>query len=63
MSLVKMINNLIGKMREIMKEKIIEYSHCFNQSREDSNLRELDSSLGSLEPAISLYDDFKSSTQ
>ena len=54
-----MINNLIGKMREIMKEKIIEYSHSFNQSMEDSNLHESDSNLESLEPAVSLYGDFE----
>ena len=53
-SLEKTINKLTDTMIEAMKEKIVEYSHCFNQSMEDSNLRELDSNLGSIEPAVSL---------
>jgi len=58
-----MINKLTYKMRENMKEKILEYSHCFNQSREDNNLHELDLSLGSLELAVCHYDDFESFVQ
>ena len=63
MSLGKTIDKLTDEIIETMKEKIIEYSHCFNQSMEDSNLLEPDSNLGSLEPTVNLYDDFEHSIQ
>ena len=62
-SLEKTINKLRDKMIKVMKEKIVEYSHCFNQSMEDNHLRQSDSNLGSLEPAVSLSDDFEHSIQ
>ena len=54
-----MVNEFIDKMVETMKERIVEYSKYFNQSRE--NYSELDSSLGSPKLEISLYDDFEPS--
>jgi len=50
------LNELIDKTVETMKERIIENSQCFNQSRE--NYSELDFSLGSPNSKVSLYDDF-----
>jgi len=44
-SLEKTINKLIDKIMETMKEKIVEFSHCFNQNMEDSNLHKPDSNL------------------
>jgi len=58
--LVKTRNELIDKMIETMKEQIVKYSHCFNQSKEDINLHDLDPCLGSLEPTLDLHDDFES---
>jgi len=56
-SIEKALNELNYKMVEIIKERIVEYSQCFNQSRE--NYSKPDSSLGSPEPVVSLYDDFE----
>jgi len=53
----KKINELTHKMIENLKVRIAEYSQCFKQSREICN--EPDSSLGSLKPEVSLYDDFE----
>jgi len=61
--LEKTINKLTDKMIKTMKEKIVDYSHCFNQRMEDSNLHKLESNLASLEPVVSLYDDFEHSIQ
>jgi len=55
-SVEKKINELTDKMIETLKVRIVEYSQCFSQSRE--NYSEHDSSLGSLKPGVSLYDDF-----
>jgi len=44
-------------MVETMKEKIVEYSHCFNHSRENCN--KSDSSLGFPKLKVILYDDFE----
>jgi len=52
---------MTDKMVEIMKEQIAKYSYCLYHSREDYNLHKPDSSLGSLEHAVSLYDNFESS--
>jgi len=52
-SLRKTINELRYKMIETMKEIIVEYSPCVNQSREDYNLYESDSSLASPRPEVS----------
>jgi len=57
----KKINELADKMVEIMKEKIVEYSQCFNRSRKDTNLHKSGYSLGSPKPEVSLYDDFEPS--
>jgi len=57
----KKINELIDKTVETMKERVAEYSHCFNQSWE--NCREHDSSLESPESKVSLYNDFEPSYQ
>ena len=46
-------------MIETMKAKIAAYPQCFNQNRETYS--ELDSSLGSPKPDISLYDNFEPS--
>ena len=54
-----MINDMIDKMIENIKVRIAEYSKCFNQRR--ANCNELDSSLGSPKPEVSLYDDFEPS--
>jgi len=50
-------------MIETIKKIIAKYSHCFNKSMEDYNLHEFDSNLGSLEPAVSFYDNFQPSVQ
>jgi len=52
---------MTDKMVEKMKQRIAEYSHYFSHSREDTNLHELDSCLGSPKPKVSLYNDFKPS--
>jgi len=46
-----------------MKERIAEYSHCFNHNRENYNLHESDSIFGSLESAVSFCADFEPSIQ
>ena len=48
-------------MIEKIKERIAEYSHYFNRSRE--NYSETNSSLGSPKPEVNLHDDFESSYQ
>ena len=58
-SMEKRINELTDKMLEIMQVRITEYSHCFNQNREQYN--ESDSSLGSPKPEVSLFNDFEPS--
>ena len=60
-SVEKKINELTDKMIENMKKRIAKYFHCFSRSREDINLKEPDSSLGSLELEVCLYDDFEPS--
>jgi len=56
-SVGKTINDMTDKMIESIKKRIAEYSHC-SCSREDINLQEPDSRLGSSKPAVSLYADF-----
>jgi len=46
-------------MIEIVKARIVACSQCFNQNRETYS--EIDSTLGSPKPDISLYDDFEPS--
>jgi len=58
-SVEKKLYELTDKMIENMKVRIAEYSQCFNQSR--ANCNESNSSLGSLKPEVSLYDDFEPS--
>jgi len=60
-SVEQRINALTNKVLETMKKRIPEYSHCFSQSRKRCD--ELDSSLGSPKPVVSLYDDFEPSYQ
>ena len=48
-------------MVETMKERIVEYSKYFHESRE--NYSEPDSSFGSPKLEVSLYDDFEPSYQ
>jgi len=60
-SMEKRLNELTDKLIEIMKDRIIEYSHCSNRSRE--NCDESDSSLGSPKPEVSLSNDFEPSYQ
>ena len=55
------INEMTDKMVKTIKQIIAEYFHYFNHSREDTNLIELDSSLGSPKSKVSIYDDFESS--
>jgi len=55
----KKINELTDKIIENLKVRTTEYSHSFNQSRE--NYSEPNSSLGSPKHEVSLYDDFKPS--
>ena len=47
---------MTDQMIETIKLRIAEYSQCFDQNSETSS--EIDSSLGSPKPDISLYDDF-----
>jgi len=49
-----MMKDVNDKMVEAMTNKIVEYSHCFNQSREDYNMYKFDSSLGSPNSKVSL---------
>ena len=58
-SFEKKINEMTDQMVETIKVRIAEYSQCFNQIRGTSS--EIDSSLGSPKPKISLYEDFKPS--
>jgi len=62
-SLEELINELTYKMIDSMKERIGEYSHCFNQSRNDTNLHKPYPGLGFLEPVVTLYNDFESFIQ
>ena len=55
----KKINEMADQMIETMKARIVACSQCFNQNRETYS--ELDSSLGSPKPDISLYNDFEPS--
>jgi len=57
----KRINEITNQMVESMKQRIAEYSQCFSHSRDETNLHESDSSLGSPKFNVSLYDDFESS--
>jgi len=50
-------------MIENIQKRIAEYSHCFSHSKEDINLHETNSSLGSPNSEVSLYDDFEPSYQ
>jgi len=50
---------MTDKVVETMQERIAEYSHYSNQSKENYN--EPNSTLGSPKPAASFYDDFKPS--
>jgi len=50
----KMINELTDKMIETMKERIAEYSYCFNHNRKNYNGP--NSSSGFPKPKVSLYD-------
>ena len=52
----KTITNMTDQLIETMKLRIAEYSQCFDQNMETSS--EIDSSLGSPKPDISLYEDF-----
>ena len=58
-SFEKKINDMTDQMIETMKVRIAICSPCFNQNRETYS--ELDSSLGSPESDVSLYDDFEPS--
>ena len=58
-SLGKIINEMAIKMLEAMKERIAEYSHYFNQNRDDCI--EPDLSLESSKPEVSRFDDFEPS--
>ena len=60
-SFEKKINELTDQMIETMKKRIAEYSQCVSHSREDYNLHETNSHLGSLKPEVSIYDDFEPS--
>jgi len=55
-SIEKTIHGLTQKMVETMKERITEYSHYFNHSRDNYN--EPDSYLASPKSKVSLYVDF-----
>jgi len=54
-----MINELIAKTIETMKEGIFEYSHSVHHRRKEYNFHNRDSSLGSPKSEVNLYDDFK----
>jgi len=62
-SVEKMIKDMTDKKVETMKERVAEYSRCFTQTREDTNLQDPDSSLGYPKPKVSLCDDFEPSYQ
>jgi len=55
------INEMPDKMIETMKERIVEFSHCVNRSREDYNVYKSHSSLGCPKLEASPYDDFEPS--
>ena len=58
-SFEKKINDMTNQMIKTTKVKIAACSQCFNQNRETYS--EIDGSLGSPKPNISLYDDFEPS--